>query len=77
MQALVRLSKRAKFLPTSFSLVGVKIGQVIVESSNVDIFRGFHEGRAVCLKRYRVLRKSQSNRDDTLKVCILHLRRLH
>jgi hypothetical protein len=76
MQALVRLSKCAKLLPRSFSLAGIKIGQTVVETSNVDVFRGLHEGRAVCLKKYRVLRQSQSNdgRVDMVEVCIIHLK---
>jgi serine/threonine protein kinase len=61
MQALLRLSKRAKLLPQSFSLSGVQRGEVIVQSPNVDIFRGLHGGRNVCLKMYRVRRQSQSN----------------
>ena len=61
MQALLRLSQRAKLIPKSFSLPGVDIGEVLVETSNVDIFRGTHGGREVCLKKYRVRRQSQSN----------------
>ncbi|RXW24296.1 hypothetical protein EST38_g1563 [Candolleomyces aberdarensis] len=61
MQALLRLSKRAKLLPKSFSLSGVDIGEVIIETPNVDISRGRHGGREVCLKKYRLRRWSQSN----------------
>jgi hypothetical protein len=73
-QALLRLSKRAKLVPKSLILLGVQIGDVIVETSNVDIFRGLHGGREVCLKKYRV-RRSQSNgiRDGLVAVCgIIH-----
>ncbi|RXW24304.1 hypothetical protein EST38_g1569 [Candolleomyces aberdarensis] len=61
MQALLRLSQRAELFPKSFSLSGVEIGKVIVQTSNVDIFRGIHGGREVVLKRYRVLSQYQSN----------------
>jgi hypothetical protein len=77
MQALVRLSRRAKLFPKSFSLVGVEIGQTIVETANVNIFRGRHEGREVCLKKYRRRSQSYGNGDDMVEVCIIHLRRLH
>jgi hypothetical protein len=71
-QALVRLSRRAKLFPRSFSLAGIKIGQTVVETSNVDVFRGLHEGRAVCLKKYRVLRQSQSNDSRVDMVEVIH-----
>jgi hypothetical protein len=61
MQALLRLSTRAILLPKSFILSGVEIGEVLVGTSNVDIFHGLHEGREVCLKKYRIFKKSQWN----------------
>ncbi|RXW18016.1 hypothetical protein EST38_g7838 [Candolleomyces aberdarensis] len=72
MKALLRLSKRAKLIPRSFILSGVEIGEVIIETSNVDIFRGLHGGREVCLKKYRLRRRSQSNaiREDLVELLI-------
>lgn len=71
MQALLRLSKRAKLLPVLFKLRNVEIRDVVIETPTVDIFRGSHEGREVCLKKYRVRRQSQSSalREDLVEVC--------
>jgi hypothetical protein len=60
MQALLRLSTRALLLPQSFGLSGIEIGEVLVGTSNVDIFKSLHEGRKVCLKKYRVFKQSRS-----------------
>ncbi|RXW24276.1 hypothetical protein EST38_g1558 [Candolleomyces aberdarensis] len=72
MQALLRLSKCARLFPKSFILSAVEIGDVIVETSSVDIFRGLHGGREVCLKKYRLRRRSQSNaiREDLVELLI-------
>ncbi|RXW24302.1 hypothetical protein EST38_g1565 [Candolleomyces aberdarensis] len=72
MQALLRLSKRAKLFPESFSLTGVEIGEVVIQTPSIDIFRGLYGGREVCLKKYRVLRQSQSNaiREDLVELLI-------
>ncbi|KAJ2914079.1 hypothetical protein MD484_g6347, partial [Candolleomyces efflorescens] len=69
-QALLRLSKRAKVIPKSFNLSGIEMGEVIIETGSVDILRGQHEGRDVCLKKYRFRRRSQSNtiREDLVEL---------
>jgi hypothetical protein len=61
MQALLRLSKRAIFIPRSFNLAGVEMGEVIIETGSVDILRGSHGGRKVCLKKPRFRGRSQPN----------------
>ncbi|KAF5342346.1 hypothetical protein D9611_001604 [Ephemerocybe angulata] len=62
LQALLRLAKRSKLMPTDFFLGAVQIGEVFFQTPNVDVFRGLHHGRDVCLKRYR--NHNQASRDD-------------
>ncbi|KAF6757210.1 kinase-like domain-containing protein [Ephemerocybe angulata] len=62
LQALLRLAKRSKLMPTDFFLGAVQIGEVFFQTPNVDVFRGLHQGRDVCLKRYR--NHNHASRDD-------------
>ena len=65
MQALIRLAKRTKMLPRSYLLEGVSIGEVMFQTSSVDIHRGVYGERQVCLKKYRGCTQSRSQPADS------------
>lgn len=75
MKALLRLTQRNRMLPEVYRIRDVGIGEVAYQSSGVDVYRGTHRGRVVCLKKYRSF--NEVTQGETTEVCHLfhsHLR---
>ena len=53
LKAILKLSKVAGLLPTSYRLPEIGVSRRIFEGPCVDIYRGVFHGRVVCLKKYR------------------------
>ena len=53
LKAHLRLSRKSGLLPSSFYMHNVMHMERIIETPSVDIYRGEHQGGAVCLKKYR------------------------
>lgn len=53
LKAHLRLSKKSGLVPSSFYVHNIVHIERVIETPSVDIYRGDHLGRAVCLKKYR------------------------